>query len=197
MIVGSDQTRLIVLRGNSGSGKSTVALALRAAQQHRIAWVSQDLIRRSILKERDAPGAASIGLIDQIVRYGLNHGYHVLVDGILYASHYEEMLLRLSRCHAGHSLFYYLDVSFDETLRRHRARPQVSEFGAEEMGAWYRPRDLLAAVPEHIIHESSTLDQTTNLILAESGLAEPGACGGPHCCAALPLSTQPRPVRPP
>lgn len=41
--VGSEQTRLVVLRGNSGSGKSTVAKALRAACGQEMAWVSQDL----------------------------------------------------------------------------------------------------------------------------------------------------------
>lgn len=55
MSVGSDQTRLIVIRGNSGSGKSTVAKALRETYGSGVAWVSQDLIRRIILKERIGP----------------------------------------------------------------------------------------------------------------------------------------------
>jgi predicted kinase len=58
--VGAERTRLIVLRGNSGSGKSTVARALREAYGRGIARVSQDLIRRIILKEKDdgASGAS-------------------------------------------------------------------------------------------------------------------------------------------
>lgn len=56
MTVGSAQTRLIVLRGNSGSGKSSVAMVLREAYGRGLAWVSQDLIRRIILRERDRPG---------------------------------------------------------------------------------------------------------------------------------------------
>jgi predicted kinase len=68
MSVGSDRTRLIVLRGNSGSGKTTVAAALREAYGRGMAWVSQDLIRRIILKEKDKPGGLSIGLIDQVTR---------------------------------------------------------------------------------------------------------------------------------
>jgi predicted kinase len=61
--------RLIVIRGNSGAGKSTVAKALREVCGRGVAWVSQDLIRRIILKEKDQPGAANIGLIDQVARY--------------------------------------------------------------------------------------------------------------------------------
>jgi predicted kinase len=52
MPIGSDRTRLIVLRGNSGSGRSTVAAAPREAYGRGMAWVSQDLIRRTILGRR-------------------------------------------------------------------------------------------------------------------------------------------------
>ena len=168
---GSDSTRLIVIRGNSGSGKSTVALALRGACGGRgVAWVAQDLVRRTILREKDRPGAINIGLIDQMTRYSLDRGYHVVLDGILYAGHYEPMLAGLGQDHRGRSHFYYLEVSLDETIRRHATRPQAAEFGPDEMREWYRPRDLLAAVPERIIPEASTLDETVESILAESRL---------------------------
>jgi predicted kinase len=175
MAVGSDQTRLIVLRGNSGSGKSTVANALREAYGRGIAWVSQDLIRRMILREKDRPAAVNIGLIDQVTRYSLDHGYHVVLDGILYADRYEQMLAGLNQEHRGLSCFYYLDVSMDETLRRHRTRPQAAEFGADDMRDWYRPRDLLASIREHIVPETSTLQQTIDMIVAESGLLDQAA----------------------
>ena len=79
---GSDHTRLIVLRRNSGVGKSTVARELRETYGLGAAWVSQDLIRRIILKEQDRPGGANIGLIDQVARYSLDHGYHVILATI-------------------------------------------------------------------------------------------------------------------
>lgn len=172
--VGSDRTRLIVLRGNSGSGKSTVSRALRDAYGRGVAWVSQDLIRRIILKEKDRPGGANIGLIDLVTRYSLDSGYHVILDGILYADHYEPMLAGLARDHSGLSRFYYLDVAFAETLRRHATRPQAAEFGPDDMRDWYRPRDLLGAVRECVIPESSTLPGTVALILAETQLLQHG-----------------------
>ncbi len=86
---GTGQTRLIILRGNSGSGKSTVAKALRDAHGRGLAWVSQDLIRRVILQEKDRPGGANIGLISHVARYALDHGYHAVLDGIFYADRYE------------------------------------------------------------------------------------------------------------
>jgi predicted kinase len=179
MVVGSDQTRLIVLRGNSGSGKSTVATALREACGRGIAWVSQDLIRRIVLREKDRPGGVNIGLIDQVARYSLDNGYHVILDGIFYADRYEPMLAALSHDHQGVSRFYYLDVSIEETLCRHLTRPQAAEFGADDMRTWYRAGDLLTGVREHVIPQTSSLDDTIGLILAQTQLlthrAEPAA----------------------
>ncbi len=190
MTTGSDRTRLVVLRGNSGSGKSTVAAELRAACGQRLAWISQDLIRRVILKEKDRPGAVNIGLIDQITRYCLDQGYHAVLDGILYADRYEQMLAGLWREHLGLTRFYYLDVTLDETLRRHATRPQASDFGADDMRSWYRPRDLLATIQERVIGETSTLRQTVDLILADAELLNPITSGtqGKNEPAAVPAS---------
>lgn len=172
MTVGTDQTRLIVLRGNSGSGKSAVATALRSSCNCRIAWVSQDLIRRTILQEKDRPGGANVGLIHQVARYSLDRGYHVVLDGILRADRYEQMLASLRHDHAGPSFFYYLDVSFAETLRRHSNRPQAAEFGSAEMQSWFRPLDLLTGIDEQVISECSSLQDTVLRILIDSGLPQ-------------------------
>ncbi len=122
------------------------------------------------MRERDRPGAANIGLIGQVARYSLDHGYHVILDGIFYADRYEPMLAALSSEHLGLSWFYYLDVSIDETLRRHITRPQAAEFGPDDMRQWYRPRDLLTGLREHVIAEASTLHETVSLILDETQL---------------------------
>lgn len=170
MSVGSDQTRLIVVRGNSGSGKSTVARELREAYGRGVAWVSQDLIRRSILKEKDRPGGVNSGLIDLVARYSLDNGYHVILDGIFSADRYESMLAGLARDHRGVSRFYYLDVSLEETFRRHATRPLAAEVSPDQMRDWYRPRDLLGGICERTIPETSSLAQTTALILADTRL---------------------------
>jgi predicted kinase len=184
MPAGSAQTRLIVLRGNSGSGKSTVARALREAYGRGVAWVSQDLIRRTILNEKDRPGGASTGLIDQVARYSLDSGYHVVLDGIFCADRYEPMLAGLSRDHLGLTRFYYLDVSLEETLRRHATRPQAAEFGPDDMRQWYRPGDLLSAgLREQVIPETSTVAETIRLILAGTRLLQaPGRRDGLADC---------------
>lgn len=107
-------TRLIVVRGNSGSGKSSVAAGVRARYGCGVALVGQDNLRRIVLRERDVPGGANIGLIAEVARYALDHGFHVIIDGILRADAYGAMLGALHRDHRGLSRFYYLDVPFEE-----------------------------------------------------------------------------------
>jgi len=108
---------LVVLRGNSGSGKSAVAAEIRARYGRGIALVSQDNLRRVVLREREVAGGANIGLIDMVARFAARSGYDVIVEGILRAEFYADMLDGLRRDHE--SYLYYLHVPFEETMLRH------------------------------------------------------------------------------
>ncbi|MFH8658486.1 hypothetical protein [Streptomyces afghaniensis] len=70
--VGSEETRLIVMRGNSASDKSAVAAGLREKSGRGLALVAQDNLRRVVPREHDLPGAANIALIDTVARYALH-----------------------------------------------------------------------------------------------------------------------------
>ena len=171
MKVGSESTTLIVIRGNSASGKSTIAAEIRARCGAGIAIVGQDHLRRVVLKEEDKPGAANIGLIDLVTRYALDHEYTTVLEGILYAAHYGEMLIWLRDDHLGRSLFYYIDIPFEETLRRHAGKPQAAEYGRAEMSQWYRDKDLLPGGIEDIIPADSSLEDTVQQIMVKAELA--------------------------
>ena len=69
---GASDTRLVVLRGNSGSGKSTVARALQRLRPRDLAWVGQDLLRRDVLRAQDLPGTVTVDLIDATARLALD-----------------------------------------------------------------------------------------------------------------------------
>lgn len=173
---GSEDTRLVIVRGNSGSGKTSLAAGLREQYGRGITLVGQDNLRRVILRERDTPDSANIGLINLTVRYALDHGFHVVLEGILYAAHYAPMAEALVRDHRGHTYPYYLDIPFEETLRRHATNPQADEYGEKELRDWYRPQDFLPSRAESVIPASSSLAETTNLVMLESGLTADNAC---------------------
>ncbi|MGW0538384.1 AAA family ATPase [Streptomyces sp. NPDC003032] len=171
--VGTSDTRLIVLRGNSASGKSSVAAGLREKFGRNLAIVAQDNLRRIVLRERDRPGGANIGLIDLTARYALDKGFHVVLEGILYAARYGTMLQDLVRAHQGVTRCYYLHVPFEETVLRHATKPDAEYLAHVSEGHlrdWYRDKDLLPDGLETVVDAASTLDDTVQLILAESGL---------------------------
>lgn len=164
---GTAQTTLIVLRGPSGSGKTATARALRERLGRRVALIEQDYLRRVVLKARDTPEGPHYGLIEQTVRYALDHDYDVILEGILHSGRYRDLLARLGADHRGSTVHYYFDISWDETLRRHASRPQAAEFGADEMRRWWCPHDLLGFDGERRLPESASLAETTDRILAE------------------------------
>ncbi|MBX9399478.1 kinase [Streptomyces sp. TRM72054] len=171
--VGTEDTRLIVIRGNSASGKSSVAAGLREKFGRNLAIVAQDNLRRIVLRERDRPGGANIGLIDLTARYALDNGFHVVLEGILYADRYGTMLQNLVRAHQGVTRCYYLDVPFEETMLRHATKPDAEYLAHVNEGHlrdWYREKDLLPNDLETVIDAASTLDDTVQQILSESGL---------------------------
>jgi hypothetical protein len=156
-----------------------VAAGIRSRYGRGLAIAGQDNLRRAVLRERDIPGGASIGLIDTVARYALDRGYHAIVEGILYAAHYAGMLTALRQDHRGTSRLYYLDIPFGETMRRHATKPRAAEYGLAGMSGWYREHGLLGADAEHvIIPAASSLGDTAERIMRETGLRprpEPGS----------------------
>ncbi|MGV9211611.1 kinase [Micromonospora sp. RB23] len=172
--IGSPDTILVCIRGNSGSGKSSIGRELRRRHGRGCALVEQDYLRRILLRERDKPGGAAPALIGQTVRFALDHGYHVVMEGIMHTSRYRGMLTALRDGHRGQSLFCYLDVSLAETLRRHLTRPQVTEFTAEHMSGWYAAHDVLGWPDELVLPETTGLDEAVEAIAAAAGLPQTG-----------------------
>ena len=161
-------SKLIVLRGNSGSGKSTVAKRLREVSDHRIAIIEQDYLRRFVLKEKETEGENNIDLIFTTVVFALERNYDVVLEGILHFPRYSKMLQKLIKnCPDNH--FYYFDVSLAETLRRHSSK-QTYEFGEKEMREWYKPHDITNFQGERIIPEEYTLEETVKMIIEDAQL---------------------------
>lgn len=111
-----------------------------------------------------------MGLIEQTVRYALDGGYHVVLEGILHRAKYGAMLHELITAHLGVTTVVYLDVSLDETVRRHSLRPQAAEFTAEQMRGWYQHRDVLDVPGERILGEDVSQDEAVQFIADATGL---------------------------
>jgi predicted kinase len=168
---GSAATKLVIIRGNSAAGKSTIARHLQLGYGRGCALIEQDYLRRKILRELDTPGGIAPDFIDHTARFALDHGYHVIIEGILHRERYAPMLKGLRAGHAGQTSVFYLDVSFEESVRRHTTRPQVTDFTPAQMKDWYICRDLLGYDDEHLIAESSSQRETVDFIARTAGLS--------------------------
>ncbi|MGW4523618.1 kinase [Amycolatopsis sp. NPDC004378] len=176
-LTGSLHTRLVVLRGPSGAGKTTVATAVRARLGRGVALVQQDVLRRVVLREHDVPGGLNIALIATVCRFSLDAGYHVVLEGILTAARYGPMLRQLATDHQGRTSFFYLDVPFAETVRRHATRPQAGEFTPADMRGWYAASGRLDIPGEQVIAATSSAEDSVRRIMAHLAADERGACG--------------------
>ncbi|MFI5614737.1 AAA family ATPase [Amycolatopsis sp. NPDC051903] len=174
-LTGYENTTLLVLRGPSGSGKTTVAEALRSAYGRGLALVQQDLLRRHVLRELDRPGGANIGLIDLVARHALDHGFHVVLEGILHADRYGALLRRLVADHRGRTHVIYFDVPFEDTVARHASRPQARDFTPEDMRSWYVANDQLGVPGETTLPGSFSLADTVQHLLAHVPAGSPAS----------------------
>ncbi|MEU7908609.1 AAA family ATPase [Actinoplanes sp. NPDC049118] len=167
----------VVIRGNSGSGKTTAAREIRRRYGRGCALLEQDHLRRIVLREHDSSqiGPVAPAFIAATARTALDLGYHVVLEGIMHTARYATALRRLIDEHPGPSHVYYLDVGFDETVRRHRRRSEPIDVTAEQMREWYTARDLLGVDGEQVIAETSDFERTVTTILHASGLAHTAA----------------------
>jgi predicted kinase len=166
--VGSPSSRLIVIRGSSGSGKSSVAAAIRASRPDRtVAVVGQDVMRREVLGTGDDVDGHATALIDLTTRFALARGFDVVLEGILNADWYRETLLRLMDDHRGASRCYLYDLSFEETVRRHATKPVSDSFGVAELRKWWRGCQRVEGLDEAIVTDTETLDSTVARVISD------------------------------
>ncbi len=156
--------KLIMLRGNSGSGKTTVAKELQTLFGRGTMVLSQDMIRREVLKEKDGIDPPVLPLIKQMLKYGSENCEVVILEGIFIADWYRELFEAAIELYGADIYAYYFDIPFDETVRRHQTRSKAAEFGADEMRDWWKEKDYLDLIKEITITEEKSKDEIVNEI---------------------------------
>lgn len=168
-LTGSDSTRLVILRGDAASGKTTAASALRSRLGGRVAVISQDHFRRELLHgpdrlERSRDASA---LIIGTARQALDLGYDVILDGVFNLRDYSDAFERLHREHRGTTHIYQFDVGLDETIRRHAGRPLAKEFGEDEIRRWHDGWQPLPWCDERRVGPEQTTAELVSIILED------------------------------
>lgn len=156
--------RLIILRGNSGSGKTTTGKVLQKKFGHGTMLLSQDVVRREMLYEKDGPDPAAGPLLSELARYGKKHCDIVILEGILNSKWYSKLFEDLANEFSDHIYAYYFDIPFEETVKRHQGKPNALDFGESDMKRWWVEKDLLDVITEKCIPKELSLDEIVNLI---------------------------------
>lgn len=161
------KSKIIILRGNSGSGKTTAAKALRNKFGHGTLLISQDVIRREMLWVKDGMGTKALSLLLELVKYGRENCDVVILEGILNANWYSGLFEQIKIEFDSWIYAYYYELPFKETLIRHQTKPNCNEFGEEEMKLWWKEKDYIGIIPEKIITIEFSLDRTVDMIFQD------------------------------
>lgn len=169
--------KLILLRGNSGSGKTTVARALQERLGPNTMLLSHDMVRMQILHVWGREGVRrSLPLMVELLRYGRQHSEVTILEGILPTGDYLPLFQAAVEAFGPEIYAYYYDLPFGETLRRHSTKPNRHAFGEAEMRRWWREKDLLPMISETLLGPEVGLEEAVAMIyrrVTEEGPAAP------------------------
>ena len=162
------RSKLIVLRGPSGAGKSTVAKMVHSLVLHKTALIDQDYYRHIMFNNLHTDLEAPRYVMFAGIKSALDHGYDVIIEGFLGMGKYKIYFDDLLAHHPDENYFYYFDVSFDETLRRHETRQNSSLLNHAKMAELYSRTSPLGYPGESIIPEHLSAEQSCRLIIDTS-----------------------------
>lgn len=157
-------TKLVIIRGNSGSGKTTVAKELQQKIGNNVMLLSQDVIRRDILRAKDGANTLALQLMKELLIYGKNNCKIVILEGILYSQWYLSLFELSKELFGGNIFAYYYDLPFEETLLRHQTKSNKDDFGENEMKNWWIERDFISIIPEKVISKNMSVSDTVEMI---------------------------------
>jgi adenylate kinase family enzyme len=166
----TDTSKLVVLRGPSGAGKSTVAKLLHKKVSNKTALIEQDYYRHVMFNNLHSDLEAPRYVMFASVEAALNHGYNVIVEGFMGMGKYRPYFDKLLSHHPENNYFFYFDVSFEETLRRHKTRLKSEALDEARMHELYLRSGPSEYPNEQIIHEITSAADAYLLIAKTSEL---------------------------
>ena len=160
-------SKLIILRGNSGSGKTSVAKELQRQIGRNTLVLSQDTVRREMLWAKDGYDTPALPLLTHLLHYGHKNNEIVILEGILNSKWYKPLFEEAVILFGADIYAYYYDLPFEETLKRHETRDLRFEFGKKEMKKWWNEKDYIGFIPERTIGKEMSLEVVVSMILSD------------------------------
>ena len=153
--------KLIIVRGNSGSGKTSLAKALQKKFGRNTMLISQDMVRIQMLNAKDVQ---ALPLLIKLLQYGRQNSEITILEGILDSEYYTPLFQTALEEYGSNIFAFYYDLPFEETLLRHNTKPNKAEFGEQDMRRWWKEKDYIGIIPEKIITKDMSLEDTDELL---------------------------------
>ncbi|HSX42812.1 MAG TPA: AAA family ATPase [Candidatus Saccharimonadales bacterium] len=166
----NNPSKLIVLRGPSAVGKSTIAKLLHERVANKTALIEQDHYRHVMFNNPHSELEAARQVMFAGIQAALEHGYDVITEGILSMGKYKTYFDALLEVHPKNNYFFYFDVSFDETMTRHATRDKSVHFNADAMREWFERSGPTGYAGECVISQNLTAEQAVAFVSQEAAL---------------------------
>lgn len=160
-------SKIILIRGNSGSGKTSVAKILQSKLGEGTFLISQDTVRREMLMVKDKKGNEAVSLLCELVKYGRENCEIVILEGILNSEIYYELFQTVKNEYNSNIFAYYYDLPFEETVLRHKTSLKVYDFNEDDMKKWWKDKDYIGFIKEKILTKNLNMESIVKLILKD------------------------------
>ncbi|MGT2845051.1 AAA family ATPase [Streptococcus hongkongensis] len=157
--------KIIIIRGNSASGKTSLAKAVQSQFPERAIILSQDTLRRDLLGAHDGFDTPTIPLLIELINFSYHQYDVIIIEGILKSDWYQPVWDHLLQNYPKDCQAYYYDLSFEETLKRHKGRAKANDFGQESLQRWWNDKDYLKLFDEQILSPELSIEAARALIL--------------------------------
>ncbi len=157
---------LITIRGNSCSGKTTLAKELQRRFGRGTMRLSQDVIRREILHVKDEPNPKSVPFLKLMLAYGYENTEIVILEGIMKADWYRDLFAYCCELYGANILSWYYDLPFEKTLERRDLKPNRDELTDDKMHLWWTEHDYAPEWNEILLTEADQVNDVADRIEA-------------------------------
>ena len=120
-----------------------------------------------MLNVKDGAENLAIPLMKELLSYASKNSEIVILEGILKSDWYKPLFELALELYGSQIYAYYFDIPFEETLRRHKSKPNYNDFGEKQLREWWIAKDYSKVLNETNITAKITKDDLVQKILNE------------------------------
>ncbi len=119
-----------------------------------------------MLNVKDGVDTKALPLLKLLLEYGHQNSEVVILEGILRSEWYKPLFELANELYGEDVIAYYFDIPFEETLNRHKTKPNCHEFGEAAMRSWWIEKDYSSVLNERSITADMDLESIVSEILS-------------------------------